>query len=257
MEELFERVQVEQNEQYEGLSEANKAYIAKQLENYQSNEGACLEPEIRYDAPNCEAVLVTGNPYEAAKDMDFQQGDNPYLAMGNCGLVSISNALRRAGIDVSENAVTSLAIENDLCYYDVNGDPTRNGGTDARDWKSILALLDVDSDIYTPYQGGALEDIATAIDTGRSVIISVNADMLYGEDTGGFGFFGPVANHAVTVTGIARDAQTGEIAGVYIADSGRWEPGDVCRYLTVEEFHDSYTDVIYAYACITEPIMGR
>lgn len=43
-----------------------------------------------------------------------------------------------------------------------------------------------------------------------------------------------VANHAVTVTGTARDAQTGEIARVYIANSSRWEPGNAFHDLTAE-----------------------
>lgn len=45
-----------------------------------------------------------------------------------------------------------------------------------------MALLDVDSDVYMSYQSGALEDIVAAIDTGRCVVISVNADMLCGRE---------------------------------------------------------------------------
>ena len=219
--------------------------------------GISLEPELRYDLPNCEEAWVTGGPYEDAAKMDYQQGDNPYHARGNCGLVSLSNTLRRAGIDVTEDDVTKYAIENNLCIFDADGDEGMNGGTTLEMRQEILKGFGFESDVYYSETGGSLEEIADAIDSGRGVLISVNAGVLWDVDDGTVPVNGkPPVNHCVAVTGIARDAETGEIRGVYIADSGRGDPGDACRYLTTEEFHEVYTDVYGSGANITrEPLV--
>ena len=224
----------------------------------EETEMLSLEPEIRRDIPNCEVALVTGSPYEAAPNMNFKQGSNSYNARGNCGLVSISNTLRRANIVISENEVTGCAIQKRLCAYDKNGNPVKNGGTTLESRKQVFRELGVESEVVRPGQGGDLKDIADAIDSGRGVVISVNAGILWDKDDGSSTIMGRCpSNHCVSVTGIARDAATGKVVGVYIADSGRGIPGDACRYLTVEQFHEVYTDVYNSGANITKyPLTG-
>lgn len=221
-------------------------------------EALALEPEIWTDLPNCEKAFVLGNPYEVAGSMDFAQGNNPYNAMGNCGLVSISNMLCAGGFDVTEDQVTGFAIKNGLCEYDPRNNPIDNGGTTAEMRKELLHRLGIESDICPSGTTGSLENIADAIDNRQGVVISVNAGMLWDTDDGSPLINGkPVANHCVAVTGYARDGETGQIAGVFIADSGRGNPGDACRYLTVEEFNDIYTDVYNSRANITcQPLKG-
>lgn len=223
----------------------------------QGPEGVALEPEIRYDVPDCEAAMVTGDPFGNACKMDFKQGDNPLNASGNCGLVSISNLLRRAGFNSSEEDVTRYAIDSDLCEYNPNGDAGNNGGTTIEMRRDILNRYGIASDICTPHNGGSLQDIADAIDSGRGVLISVNAGELWECDDGSTPFWGkPVSNHCVAVTGIARNMATGEITGVYIADSGRGVAGDACRYITAEKFDEAYTNVCGSGANITRnPIL--
>lgn len=225
---------------------------------HQGIDGVALEPEIRYDIPGCEVAMVTGEPFTNASNMDFEQGDNPFNASGNCGLVSICNLLRRAGIDVSETEVTKCAIDSGLCDYNPLGIASNNGGTTMEMRRDVLNKFGVASDIYPSEKGGSLERIADAVDTGHGVLISVNAGELWECDDGSAPVFGhPVSNHCVTVTGIARDAGTGEIAGVFIADSGRGLPGDSCRYLSVEKFNAVYTDVYGSGANITRNAIMR
>ena len=216
-------------------------------------EAFSLEPEVRYDVPGCREALVTGNPFQPRLDLCYRQGDNPYNASGNCGLMSIINTLRRSGIDVSEAEITKKAIDNGLCQYNPNGKPSDNGGTTAISRQGMLKLLHIDSDIRTPKAGGKLEDIADAVDCGKGVLISGNAGVLWNCDDGSTFINGRlVSNHCVAVTGVARDAYTGKIVGIYICDSGRGIPSDACRFLSVEEFHDFYTDVHGSCANITK-----
>lgn len=221
-------------------------------------EAQPLEPEMQTDLPNAEKAFVLGNPHEIAGAMDFNQGDNPYGAMGNCGLVSISNMLRAGGFDVTEDQITGYAIKNSLCEYDPYGISADNGGTTAEMRKELLGRLGIDSDICPSGTTGSLENIADAIDNRQGVVVSVNAGMLWDTDDGSPLVNGkPVANHCVAVTGYARDEVTGEITGVFIADSGRGNPGDTCRYLTKEEFDDIYTNVYNSRANITcQPLKG-
>lgn len=237
----------------EGVRNEAESRISEEL------EMQALEPEIRTDVPNCEVAFVTGGPHEAAPKMNFSQGNNKFNAKGNCGLVSISNTLNRGGIVISEDDVTGRAISKGLCRYHENGNPAGNGGTNLEDRKKMFHELGFDSEIGRPNGGrGDLEDIAHAIDSNHGVVISVSADLLWDTDTGTPMILGKYqSNHCVTVTGIARDASTGQISGVYIADSGRGIPEDACRYLSVEEFHEVYTDVFGSGANITKkPIMG-
>lgn len=224
---------------------------------HQGMDGVALEPEIRHDIPGCEVAMVTGEPFRNAPNMDFEQGDNPYNASGNCGLVSICNLLRRAGMDVSEDQVTKCAIDSGLCDYNPLGIASDNGGTSIEMRRDLLNKFGVASDIYMSEKGGSLENIADAIDSGRGVLISVNAGELWDCDDGSTPFLGhPVSNHCVAVTGIARNADTGDIVGVFIADSGRGIPSDACRYLSVDKFDAAYTDVRGSGANITRnPIM--
>lgn len=231
---------------------------AENLNSYKSHGELLLEPEIKYDVPNCKAALVTGNPFKTACFMNYKQGENPYNAKGNCGLVSISNMLRRGDISISENEITKAAIDGNYCTYSPIGDAKKNGGTSINSRQKLIKKLGIDNEIKFPGNGGDLQDIADAIDRGCGVIISINAGALWNSDDGSTLVRGKLqSNHCVTVTGVARDISSGKIVGIYIADSGRGIVEDACRYLTVEEFHEIYTDVYNSGANITKtPIIG-
>lgn len=222
-----------------------------ETEQYQNDNvmSAALEPEIRTDIPNCETAIVYGEPYKRSELVDSMQGDNPYNARGNCGLVSIANILRISGKEVSETDVTGYAIEKGYCQYDRFGDECDNGGTTFEGRQKIFADYGIQTEICMESQGYSIENIADAVENGKGVIVGVNADILWNKDLGSPTFAGmPVANHIVTVTGVARDASTGEVAGLYICDSGH---NDACRYLTADEFNAAYRNVYNAGANIT------
>lgn len=215
-------------------------------------EALAVEPEIRTDVPDCSEAFVSGNPFDNAHKMDFKQGDNPFYASGNCGLVSIANTLSRGGLYVSEDEVTEYAIHAGQCTFNPNGPISENGGTDAIMRKNILEHFGMPSYIADPENGGSPEQIAKAIEEGKGVLIGVNAGILWNNANYVETYLGmPIANHCVSVTGVARDANSGELKGFYIADSGRGLPEDANRFLTIDEFNDVYTNIIQNHANIT------
>lgn len=193
-------------------------------------------------------VSVTGNPFELAEILDYNQGDNEFGALGCCGLVSCSNFLQICGIDVSENEVVGYALENDLCVNDWFLPPEDKGGTTYKDLEAILDHYGVPSSTHWPCFTGSVDDIARAIDQGKAVAISVNAGHLWGDAN----FVGDGhSNHRITVTGAIRDAN-GEVVGLTVCDSGRGLESDACRILTKEQLKLCYEDVLGANAVISD-----
>lgn len=240
--------------------------LSEGVEQYYDMENgayACaLEPEIRTDVPGCEVALISGDPFTRAEVVDYAQGDNSYHAEGNCGIVSVTNILRISGMDISEEETTAHAIENGECAYNPfylvseNGeyvyDPlhvtTENGGTTMELQERILADYGIESSSYSSAEFG-LNEIAEVVENGHGVIAEINADILWDADLGSTGFY---ANHAITITGVARDAASGAVAGVYICDSGRGEPSDACRFVSAELFNDCYSNISNSGVVVTD-----
>ena len=214
------------------------------VEMHEAGNKRTLEPAVCYDVPNCKEAWVTGNPFGMADKMNYDQSKTRHKALGTCGLVSISNSLTRMGYDIPADDITHKAIATRRCHYHAFGDPRSNGGTSIESRNALLHDMGFESVIGKPNgMGGDLEDIADAIDSGCGVVLSLNAGALWETDTGEPMLDGRVrANHCVTVTGVARDAATGEIVGIYIADSGRGIREDACRYMDKAKFNEAYVE---------------
>ena len=194
--------------------------------------------------------VATSDPFTVAPMLDYQQGDNVYGYQSDCGLVSVSNLLQMSGVDATEDDVVQVAIENNWCNNDPMVPASARGGVNDG---YLIALLDhygVDAQAYYPGEaGGTYEDIAAALENGQCVTMGVNAGYLWNDpnamDDGG-------ANHQIVITSAARDAETGEVTGFYICDSGRWADGDNCRYVTAEEFDTCYASAQGASVVVTD-----
>lgn len=162
--------------------------------------------------PDGREIVVIGDP-EGDKAFTHLQGDNSLGFQGTCGLCSCENILRSFGLDVSETSVVIFASELGLCETE-SPDRAHCGGTSPMQIAEILTRHGISAD-WHPF--GSLEDLAGNIEQGRGVIIGVNAGALWNDANYDSGIF---ANHAVTVTGVARDPSTGEIQGFFINDSG-------------------------------------
>lgn len=213
--------------------------------------GSFSPPEIRYDVEGVEAAIVSGDPYGAATYLDSVQGDEVEGALGTCGLTSVSNICKLDGLNVSEGDVVTYALENGLCRYDP-WSPADTGGTTEEQVVEILEHYGIDAHWHDAADCSD-EQIAQMIEGGHGVMVGLDAGTLWGEAQYTDTVYGQVvANHFITVTGVARDADTGEVAGYYICDSGRGLESDSCRYISVDMFHEACTDAYTGSVVVTD-----
>lgn len=210
-----------------------------------------IQIERTYDFNGLEGteVIVTGNPEQAAENLDWLQGDNSYNAGGCCTLVSSANVLELCGIESSEEEIVSYAVENNLCNYNVFNSPENNGGAGDAQIEYILESHGVPVSVYNnnSYEG-SVEGIARAIENGKVATIGINCGYAWNDVS----YIGDgTANHQITVTGTVRDGN-GELLGLTICDSGRGLESDACRFLSVEDLEYCYTNISNSTAIITD-----
>lgn len=203
---------------------------------YSDIEKKNVEPDIRKDIPNVEKAIVIGEPEKVGKILDYKQGDGVPGIKATCSLTSIANICTMNGKEVTEGMVVRYALDNDLCVNS-RWRPSKTGATYIHQQLDILKHYGFDAKFYRDNGKETYEMIAKSLAQGKGVIANFDGEMLWG--TAGFhkthlGFKG--TNHAVTVTGAAIDATTGEVAGLYICDSAQGREKDACWYLSVEEF---------------------
>jgi hypothetical protein len=166
--------------------------------------------------PDGRDTVVIGD-VDGLKDFNHKQGDNPYGFKGTCGLVSCEDVLRQFGVDATEADVVDHAVAKNLCA--VTDDPAKSGGTTPEMRAQILNDYGIPAHVES---GQSLEDLAGDVEHGSGVIVSANAGYLWNDPNA---LENGQTNHAVVVTGVARDPETGVVQGFYINDSGTGESG--------------------------------
>jgi Peptidase_C39 like family len=176
-------------------------------------QGSMIDVPVQLDVfPDGQPTLTIGDVAGYA-DFNHKQGDNPQGFTEDCGLVSCSDVLNQFGIHVTEADVVGHAIQYGECNV-IPGSPAGSGGTSPADQARLLTDYGVPAHCES---NQSIEQLATAIEQGHGVIASVNAGVLWDQPQY---VQGGGNNHAVTVTGVARDLGTGAIQGFYINDSG-------------------------------------
>lgn len=200
-------------------------------------------PRYEMILPTGEATVISGNP-EALADFNHKQGENDYGFQNDCGLVAAQDVLNQFDIDVREDDVVKHAVQHGECYADLSDRPG-SGGTSPESLAKLLGEHGVSAHVET---GRSLEDLAAAREHGYAVIAPVNAECLwYGPGAYSTESF---ANHAIVITAVARDPQTGDIQGFYINDSG---PPDSGRFVDTATMRAASTDV-GGWAVITDRV---
>ncbi|MBR5110044.1 MAG: hypothetical protein IK099_07600 [Clostridia bacterium] len=233
----------------QGMDSLDQVLEIQKPENEGLNETAVLEPRLM-EIPEYGEVLVGGDPFGIAGQLDDNQGDNVLNAQGDCGLVSVTNILRQAGMEVTEDEVVLAAVGNRLCSYSTDQDAGDNGGTNVYHRQALLSGYGIPASVYSQWDTKKLdlEEIAEFVEAGHGVNISVNAGYAWNEPSyindGG-------SNHSIIVTGTVRDPDTGELKGLIVCDSGI--PGDSsAKVLSADTLRDAYSDVPTASALITD-----
>jgi hypothetical protein len=181
--------------------------------------------------PDGEPTLLIGD-VDGLADFNHQQGDNPYGFTQDCGLVSVQDVLNQFGIPVTEADIVEHAANNGQCH--IADSAADSGGTTLDNQVEILGDYGIPA--HTEF-AVSLEDLAENVENGRSTIIAANAGWLWNDanylESG-------EANHAVVVTGVSRDLETGEIQGFYINDSGTGNSG---QFIEADRMTPGWLDV--------------
>jgi len=180
-------------------------------------------------AKDSDGNLIYDSPNEMNQYLYTTQGSAYPSFQGTCGLCSCANILRLSGVNATEKDMVDYAsVTRDtssffgkLCATG-HIDPGHNGGTSPKSRQQILNHFGIDSGIFpvAHNEDGTISDsnlnqIADYVSSGRGVILSVHADVLWNDAAYGFDDY-----HAVTVTSVKKNS-AGEILGFYICDSAQ------------------------------------
>jgi hypothetical protein len=157
------------------------------------------------------AVII--GAVRACMAFNHVQGLNFAHLRGDCGIVCCVDVLDQFGVYRSEAELVQHALARGELHIEV-GRPEESGWTYPVEQARILCDYGVPAH---PDRAGSIEWLAGAIQLGHGVIIGVNAGVLW-NNPGNFGT--GEANHAITITGIARDMADGALLGFFVNDSG-------------------------------------
>jgi hypothetical protein len=146
--------------------------------------------------------------------------------------------------------VVNTAIANNWAVNDPSLPASQLGGSNYLQQQAILNNYGIANDVI---QGYNETGIANLLQGGRGVMLSVNAGILWNDSN--YNGNGSV-NHAVTLTGAVHNANTGDLMGFYISDSGRGKVNDMNRFVDIDTFRKA-ADVNSAYSIHTRELAGK
>jgi len=179
-------------------------------------------------------VLVYGAP--KALELDYLQGDAVAGYEGTCGLTSVANLARQAGLDLTEADVVHRAIDRQWTVTSPFASNAQRGSTN---YKYQIALLE-SYGIRVGITDDGAEQIANLIKSSRGVIATVDASRLGADSSFSVRGFSGNDFHMVTLTGVVCDAANGAVQGFYVADSGGNKVSNMTRYVTVDEWNRAH-----------------
>lgn len=161
--------------------------------------------------PDGRHAIIGGDPSGRAC-FNHEQGRNELGYSGTCGIVCCESILNMFGVGMSEADIISWANADGRELFAVSDDPWHSGGTRPDQQAQILSGLGVPA---VARHIEATESLAELVDQGHGVMIEVESSVLGGNPPRSTAY-----DHAVVVTGTARDPETMEVLGVFINNSG-------------------------------------
>ncbi len=162
-------------------------------------------------------IITFDSPDALGKNLETAQ------KYSNCGLCAVQNIAYMSGIKTDQDTLIRAAYQNGWC--------DKGGGTSYTDRKAILQAMGIESYTAEP----TIDNIVSAVMSGRGVIASVDAYALYNIDTTEVGY------HAVTITSVTLD-ETGNVTDIIVCDSNAKARGQTgAKRYSVEEFENALT----------------
>lgn len=157
-------------------------------------------------------LIVYGDP-KAYHNLDYDQPVVMAKYTETSGEIAVANIAALAGQSLSPKTVLQTAIEEKLCDT-TKKDRDLGGGTTSENQVALLKKFGIAATLEQGFDANA---VAQHIIEGKGVILRVNGGVLWSKtepDHPGR------SDYSVTVTGVAFSADTGEVAGFYLADPG-------------------------------------
>lgn|GEM_PF-2242043 len=168
------------------------------------------------------SCYVFGTENNIEKKFTGHQGQNIFGIQNNCGIACVTQILILAGLSVTENDVTRVAISEGLCSIS-EANMKLNGATSSFQRQMLMEKFKIKSKIVKTN----LFEIASYVEHGHGVISSVNAGLLWNKtDDWGTG-------HAVMVYGTIHETDSGKLVGFVVCDTGS---GDMKRVISIGDF---------------------
>lgn len=184
--------------------------------------GVCVDDLKNFDPMKADMSEISGNPAQAMREWEYQGNT------GRCALYAqkfVIEELTHQEINIEE--LTDLAEKN--------GWFSENSGTPLLNMDKVLSHYGIHSEMSFH---NSLADLQRDLETGRKIIVAIDADEIwYGENDDLF-TPGDGPNHAVEVIGI--DHSDPENPMVILNDSGN--PNGCGEMVPLDVFRDAWED---------------
>lgn len=196
---------------------AYELFVEKATKPYQDKVVISNKQTSQKWSSNGDSTITFDSPDALGKNLETAQ------KYSNCGLCAVQNIAYMSGVKTDQDTLIRTAYQNGRC--------DRGGGTSYSDRKAVLQALGIESYTAEP----TIDNIVSAVMSGRGVIASVDAYELYNIDTTEVGY------HAVAITSVTLD-ENGNATEIIVCDSNAKARGQSgAKRYSVEEFKNALT----------------
>lgn len=196
---------------------AYELFVEKATKSYQDKVIISNKQTSQKWSSNGSSTITFDSPDALGKNLETAQ------KYSNCGLCAVQNIAYMSGVKTDQDTLIRAAYQNGWC--------DKGGGTSYSDRKAVLKALGIESYTAEP----TIDNIVSAVMSGRGVIASVDAYALYNINTTEVGY------HAIAITSVTLD-KNGNATEIIICDSNAKARGESgAKRYSVEDFKNALT----------------